>query len=82
MTEVTFVFRQDVIGDPHGRHVKNFDVAQGEAAAGERLDELGGLGAAVVNVDAVTGLDRGERFIGGDDAGTIIVGHGRLPRSV
>ena len=80
--EVAFVLGQAVIGDPHGGHVDHLDVAQLGAAAGERTHQFHGFGAAVVDVDALPGPDHGERFIGSRDAGAIVAGHGRLPRSV
>src|ERR1035437_307263 len=80
--EVTFVLGQSVIGDPHGGHGDHLHVAQLRAAAGERIDQFHGFGAAIVYVDALPGFDHGERFIGSRNSGTIVAGHGRLPLSV
>ena len=82
VAEVAFVLGQNVVGDPHGCHVQDLDVFQFGPAAGERLHEFHGFGAAVVNVDALAAADLGERHIGGHDARAIIAGHGRLPCSV
>ena len=43
------------------------------------LHQFDRLGAAVVDIDALAGAHIGERLSAGDDAGSVVAGHGRLP---
>jgi hypothetical protein len=54
--EVSFVFRQRVVGDPHRRHVQHFHALQIRSAPGQSLHQFHRLGAAVVYIDAVPRL--------------------------
>jgi hypothetical protein len=80
--EVAFVFRKNVVGDPHGRHVEHLHILQFGAAARQRLHQFHRLRAAGVYVNPLSAAQLRQRHIRGHDPRSVIPRHGRLPRSV